>query len=25
MKIQMSAASRFFSRDAALFNSFGQW
>lgn len=21
----MSAASRFFSRDAALFNSFGQW
>ena len=25
MKIQMSAASRFSSRDAALFNSFGQW
>ena len=25
MKIQMNAASRFFSRDAALFNSFGQW
>jgi len=23
MKIQMSAASRFFSRDAALFNSLG--